>query len=153
MGVFAGEAQSLKVLFDTNVVVDIALKRQPFYSASLRVLTLAYQGAIEAFISASTVTDIYYLVRKAKGHDATLDFLKLIIPFCQIAAIDQRVITHALMSSITDFEDAVQYEAAILAQLDAVVTRNPQDFPMQGLPIFTPEVLLQEISPLDSQSS
>lgn len=130
-------------MLDTNIVVDVALKRQPFYSASLRVLTLAYQGTIEAFISASTVTDIYYLVSKAKGHDATLDFLRIITPFCQIAAVDQGVIAKALASSLKDFEDAVQYETAVAAQLDAIVTRNPDDFPSPGLHILTPEALVQ----------
>ncbi|MGK7890878.1 MAG: PIN domain-containing protein [Leptolyngbyaceae cyanobacterium] len=132
----------MKVLIDTNVIVDVALKRQPFYADSLRVLTLAYQGSIEALISASTVTDIYYLIRKAKGHEATLDFLRIVTAFCQIATVDRTVIANALRSSLKDFEDAVQYESALASQLDAIVTRNPQDFANQSLPIFTPETLV-----------
>jgi predicted nucleic acid-binding protein len=91
MGLFEGEAQSLKVLLDTNIVLDVALERQPFYTASIQVLTLAYQEEIEAFVSASTVTDIYYIVRRAKGHDETLNFLRIISQFCRIATVDQNV--------------------------------------------------------------
>lgn len=143
----------MKVLLDTNIVIDVALKRQPFYPASLRVLALAYQGTIEAFISASTVTDIYYLVSKARGHNATLDFLRIITPSCQIATVDQQVIAKALTSSLKDFEDAVQYETAVAAQLDAIMTRNPNDFPSQDLQILTPEALLQGLSQSDAQST
>lgn len=67
MGISEGEAQSLKVLLDTNIIVDVALERQPFYTSSMQVLTFAYRGAVEAFISASTVSDIYYFGVKPKG--------------------------------------------------------------------------------------
>jgi predicted nucleic acid-binding protein len=146
MGISKGETQSLRVLLDTNIVVDVALERQPFYIVSMQVLTFAYRGEIEAFISASTVSDIYYIVRKAKGHDATLEFLQIIAPFCRIATVDQIVISNALVSSFRDFEDAVQYECAIANQLAAIVTRNPQDFPGNGLQILKPETLIQQLS-------
>jgi predicted nucleic acid-binding protein len=137
---------------DTNIVIDVALQRQPFYPTSLQLLTLAYRGTIQAFISSSAITDIYYLIRKAKGHDATLDFLRIITSCCHIATVDQSVITNALESTISDFEDAVQYQAAIAANLDAIVTRNPADFPGQDLSILTPSALLQMLSQSDSQS-
>ena len=153
MGLSEGEAQSLKVLLDTNIMVDVALERQPFYPSSMQVLNLAYRGIVEAFISASTVSDIYYLVRKVKGHEATLEFLRIMPPICRIATVDQRVIDNALTSSFRDFEDAVQYETAIANQLDAIVTRNPQDFSGKALPILTPEALRQQLSQSGDQSS
>jgi hypothetical protein len=119
----------------------------------MQVLTFAYGRAVEAFISASTVSDIYYLVRKAKGHGATLEFLQIITAFCQIATVDRNVISNALTSNFKDFEDAVQYETAIANQLEAIVTRNPQDFPSDALQILTPEELLQQFSQLTDQSS
>ena len=118
----------MRVLLDTNIIVDVALERQPFYTSSVQVLTFAYRGTVDAWISASTVSDIYYLVRKAKGHEATLEFLRITTSFCRIATVDQTVISNALTSSFRDFEDAVQYETAIANQLAAIVTRNPQDF-------------------------
>jgi len=146
MGISEGETQPLRVLLDTNIVVDVALERQTFYTVSMQILASAYRGEIEAFISASTVSDIYYIVRKAKGHNATLEFLQIIAPFCRIATVDQFVISNALLSSLRDFEDAVQYETAIANQLEAIVTRNPQDFSGDGLQIFTPENLIQQLA-------
>lgn len=113
---------------------------------------MAYRGEIEAFISASTVSDIYYIVRKAKGHDATLEFLHIIAPFCRIATVDQIVISNALVSSFRDFEDTVQYESAIANQLAAIVTRNPQNFPNDRLQIVTPEALIQQLLQSTDQS-
>jgi len=113
----------------------------------VQVLTFAYRGTVDAFVSASTVSDIYYLVRKAKGHEATLEFLQIIASFCRIATVDQTVISNALTSSFKDFEDAVQYETAIANQLVAIVTRNPQDFTGNALQILTPEALIQQLSP------
>jgi predicted nucleic acid-binding protein len=142
----------LRVLLDTNIVVDVALERQPFYTVSVQVLASAYRGEIEAFISASTVSDIYYIIRKAKGHNATLEFLQIIAPFCRIATVDQLVISNALLSSLKDFEDAVQYETAIANQLEAIVTRNPQDFSGDVLQILTPEAFIQQLAQPNDQS-
>lgn len=153
MGLSEGETQALRVLLDTNIIIDVALERQPFYSISTQVLTFAYCEEIEAFISASTVSDIYYIVRKAKGHDETLEFLRIIAPFCRIATVDEGVISNALVSNLKDFEDAVQYETAIANQLEAIVTRNPQDFSGDGLQIFTPESLMQQLSQGTDRSS
>lgn len=62
----------MRILLDTNILVDIALERQPFLENSLKVLTLVYQQQLEGYISASTISDIYYIVRKEKGKVLTL---------------------------------------------------------------------------------
>jgi predicted nucleic acid-binding protein len=144
MGVFEGETQSLKILIDTNIIVDISLQRQPFYSASQKILSLAYHKQIEGYISASTVSDLYYIIRKVKGRSLTLEFLQSIATFCLIAGVDQAVIEMALTADFKDFEDAIQYSAALAHRMDAIVTRNPQDFTNAiNLKILTPEQLIE----------
>ncbi|NER00760.1 MAG: PIN domain-containing protein [Cyanothece sp. SIO2G6] len=118
----------MKILIDTNIVLDVALERQPYLSLSDQVLVLVEQSRLEGYISASTFTDLYYIIRKERRRDWTLDFLIQLLTFCNIATVDQGVIVSALGANFKDFEDAVQYESAIAAQLDAIVTRNPQDF-------------------------
>lgn len=149
MGVFEGEAQSLKVLFDTNVILDFALERQPFQQDSEQVFLLAEQAQIEGFVSASTMSDLHYVVRKQKGRDWSLDFLKRLVTVCQIAAVDQSIIERALNANFRDFEDAIQYSTALTHQLEAIVTRNSQDFPTGDIQILTPTELIQQfpISP------
>ena len=133
-------------MLDTNIIVDIALERQPYITNSETVLAFVEQGQIEGYISASTISDLYYLIRKQKGRDLTIEFLRQIVTFCQIATVNQAVITMALTANFRDFEDAIQYSTAVLNQLDAIITRNPQDFPVITPRILTPEQLIQELT-------
>jgi predicted nucleic acid-binding protein len=135
----------MKVLLDTNVIVDVALVREPFWDTSEQVLSLIEQGQIEGYISASTFSDLYYIIRRARGRDWTLTYLKQLVVFCQVATVNQAVITMALTLNFRDFEDAIQYSTAVLNQLDAIITRNPQDFPVVTPQILTPEQLIQEL--------
>ena len=153
MGIPQGKAQSVRILVDTNVVLDVALERQPYLSISEQVLLHVEQGTLEGFISASTFTDLYYLIRKARGRDWTLVFVTQLLTFCHIATVDQRVISKAIAANFRDLEDAVQYETAIANQLEAIVTRNPQDFAGDGLQIFTPESLMRQLSQGTDRSS
>lgn len=143
----------MKILIDTNVVLDVALERLPYMIMSEQVLLHVEQGTLEGYTSASTFTDLYYLIRKARGRDWTLDFLTRLLTFCQIATVDQSVISNAIAANFADLEDAVQYETAIANQLSAIVTRNPQDFPDGVLQILTPETLIQQLSQSSGQSS
>ena len=145
MGSFEGETQSVKVLLDTNIIVDDALQRQPFYESSEQILLLIEQGQVEGYVSASTFSDLYYLIRKARGREWTRDYLRQLATFCQIATVDQAVISMALATNFRDFEDAIQYSTAVLNHLDIIVTRNSQDFPVINPRILTPEQLIAEI--------
>jgi predicted nucleic acid-binding protein len=145
MGRIKGET-SMKILLDTNIIVDVALERRPFYSESLQLISLVYQRQVEGYISASTFSDIYYIIRKAKGRDLTLEFVRNISTFCQVATVDQSVISMALNANFKDFEDAIQYSTAVINQLDAIITRNQKDFPVTTPRILTPDQLIQEIT-------
>jgi predicted nucleic acid-binding protein len=135
----------MKVLLDTNIIVDIALEREPFFENSEIVISLVEQGQIEGYISASSFGDLYYIIRREKGRDLTLEFLRNIVSFCQVATVDSAAINMALSTNFRDFEDAIQYATAVVNQLDAIVTRNPQDFPVSTHRIITPEQLIQEL--------
>ncbi len=136
----------MKVLLDTNVVLDLALERYPFFDESDRVFSFVQQGLIEGHVSASTFSDLYYIIRKQKGREATLDFLNRLATICLIAAVNQAVITMALTANFRDFEDAIQYSTAVINQLDVIVTRNPQDFAVTAPQILTPNQLIQELT-------
>ena len=149
MGGFTGKI-SLKVLLDTNIFVDIALERQPYFAESDQVLSLVEQEQVEGYVSASTFGDLYYIIRKIKSREASLDFLRRIATICQIATVNEAVIALALTANFRDFEDAIQYSTAVINQLDAIVTRNPQDFAGATVQIFTPSRLIQELEILPS---
>jgi predicted nucleic acid-binding protein len=138
----------MKVLLDTNIVIDYALERQPFWQNSEQIFLLLQQNRFIDHISASTVSDLYYIIRKQRGHSWTLNFLERLVKFCPVATVDRSVIGMAFAANFSDFEDAIQYSAAVTSQMDAIVTRNPSDFATAtALQIFTPEQLIQSIAP------
>ncbi|MFM6310231.1 MAG: PIN domain-containing protein [Dolichospermum sp.] len=136
----------MKILIDTNIIIDNALEREPFWNASEQVLSLIEKGTIAGYISASTFSDLYYIIRKARGRDWTLTYLKQLITFCQIAAVNQAAIIMAFTTNFQDFEDSIQYSTAVVNKLDAIITRNPQDFPIITPRIITPEQLIVELT-------
>jgi predicted nucleic acid-binding protein len=136
----------MKVLLDTNIIIDFALERQPFYNESEQIFFFAQQRQIEGYVSASTFGDLYYIVRKNKGRDWTLNFLNRLASVCQVATVDQAVISMALTANFRDFEDAIQYSTARVNQLDVIVTRDAADFPVSSPQIFTPTQLIQELT-------
>lgn len=146
MGSFEGETQPVKVLLDTNIIVDVALERQPFFSNSETVLSLVEQEQIEGYISASSFGDLFYIIRKEKGRDLTLEFLRELATFCQFATVNQAIISMALSTNFKDFEDAILYGTALLNHLDAIVTRNKKDFPVTTPRILTPEELIEKLT-------
>lgn len=136
----------MKVLLDTNVIVDIAFERQPFYDDSDRIFSFIEAGQLEGYVSASTFSDLYYIIRKQRGRDWTLSFLNRLASVCQVATVDRAVISMALTANFKDFEDAIQYSVARVNQLDAIVTRDAADFPVSTPRILTPTQLIQELT-------
>jgi predicted nucleic acid-binding protein len=136
----------VKILLDTNIIIDNALEREPFWNASEQVLSLIEKGTIAGYISASTFSDLYYIIRKARGRDWTLTYLKQLLTFCQIATVNQAAIIMAFTTNFQDFEDSIQYSTAVVNKLDAIITRNPQDFPIITPRIITPEQLIAELT-------
>ena len=102
-------------------------------------------GKQAGYISASTFSDLYYIIRKARGRVWTLNYLRQLVTFCQIATVDQDASAMALTANFSDFEDAIQYSTAVVNQLDVIVTRNSQ-VPVTIPRILTPQQLIQEFT-------
>ncbi len=129
----------MKALLDTNIVLDYILKRSPFFKHSKTIIEWAFEQKIIAYISASAVTDIYYLVQRAKDKTTALNFIRDILQFIQIAGVDKDIILVALQSGINDFEDAVQNAAAENAGIKYIITRNVKDFSKSDIQIILPD--------------
>jgi len=117
-----------KILLDTNIILDIALERREFFEKSKELMLTLNKLSIPSYISATTITDIYYILKKSKGHQLTISFLKNLIDFIDIADVSKEVIVSALNSELTDFEDAVQTECARQNDINIIITRNIADF-------------------------
>ena len=134
----------MKLLIDTNVVLDVLLKREPFFKAATEVLNLAQRSDVREYVSASAITDIYYIARRQmKDHAAVKDLLKRLLMVVSVAAVSEQEIQNALSLAWTDFEDSVQYSVALLNEMDGIVTRNPADYQGSNIQIWLPEQLLK----------
>lgn len=132
----------MNALIDTNVIVDVLTAREPFFTDSSAVLDLAERGEFVASICATTVTTVYFLVRRHYGSKETLEKIKDLTAICTVAPVNRAVIESALDSGFGDFEDAVLNHSAALAGADCIVTRNESDFRDSSLLIYSPAQFL-----------
>ena len=134
-----------KVLFDSNVIIDIMLARSGFAQKSCDALRLAEKRRIKGYVSAVSMTDIYYTVQKTlKDPQTVMNGLNAIREILKVAKVDQKCIDKAALAGWKDFEDAVQNECAARNGIKAIVTRNSKDFVASSLKIYSPEELLEE---------
>jgi predicted nucleic acid-binding protein len=136
----------MKVLIDTNVALDVLLKRQSFLASSAQVLGLSKLG-IGLFLSASTITDIYYITtRTLKNKKIAMVLLKNLLTTVDVAAVTGNEIHQAVSLDWDDFEDAVQYVVGESIAVDYIVTHNKADFGSASIPVVTPDELLKAIT-------
>ncbi len=136
----------MRVLVDTNVVLDVLLARHPFVHASASVMGQVEQSKITGFLCATTVTTIDYLLAQAMPRAAARETLGRLLALFEVAPVTRAVLEEALNSKIADFEDAVLDQAGRLAGAEAIVTRNQKDFRHASLKIFGPEELLSIVN-------
>ncbi|MDD5676910.1 MAG: PIN domain-containing protein [Kiritimatiellae bacterium] len=132
----------MRVLVDTNVVLDVLLARRPFVGASAEVFGLVEHSRIEGLLCATTLTTIDYLLTQAMPRPFARQALQKLMELFEIAAVNRSVLEGALKSKLEDFEDAVLDQAGRLAGAEVVVTRNQQDFRHATLKVLGPEELL-----------
>lgn len=121
------------------------LKREPFFEDSANVLDRAERGEFTAWVCATTVTTIFYLVRRHLGAAEAIERIGDLTAICSTAAVNQAVIDAALKSPIADFEDAVLDCAASTVGADCIVTRNEVDFRRSSLVIYNPRQFLASL--------
>lgn len=132
----------MNVFLDTNVVLDVLAHRAPFYDDSVKVWALGERGRIRALLSAVSVTNLYYIVRKQTSAARAMEMLRDLRSVASFVACDGAVIHHAIDAGFADFEDAVQYFSAVAGGADCLVTRNPVHYPHPEIPVLTPREFL-----------
>jgi len=128
----------LKVLFDTNIVLDLLLDREPFSLDAAKCFSLVESGEIEGWLCASTVTTLHYLIKKSAGAGEAFHGISLMLSLFEIAPVNKSVLESALRLPFKDFEDAVLHEAARYSNVDVIVTRNLADFKNSFIPVQLP---------------
>lgn len=128
----------MKVVLDTDVVLDLLLDRTPHADAAAQVFAQIEAGLLAACVCATTVTTIHFVAEKAVGDTAARQHLAQLLRLLELAPVTRLVVEHALISPVANFEDAVLAHAAALSGAEAVITRNGRDFHGGPLRIYSP---------------
>jgi len=118
---------------DINVVLDVALNRQPWAVDAAKVLNAADTGRVVGHVAGHTITTAFYVIAKAQGSQAALVAVSDLLRFLEVVAVEKADFHQAVALGMRDFEDAVQAACALKVGADYIVTRNEKDF--QGLPV------------------
>lgn len=136
----------MRILFDTNILLDAILTREPFATDAAFLLTAVELGQITGFVSATTLTDVYYLVkRQTRSAETAFNAVNELLELMEICTVDRAVLEQAILFDRDDFEDAVQIACAIRLGLDAIVTRDVAGFTNSLISIISPENLKNKL--------
>ena len=128
----------MKLLIDTNVLLDVFLRREQFVADAKKLFIMKQFKDAELWIAAQSYTDLYYVGAKAHGSDRMQKILKEVFPLLNVCFIDGADISYALDEQWQDFEDCLIWRAAKKIKADYIVTRNVADFTRSDIPVLTP---------------
>lgn len=124
---------------DTNVLIDLLTQRENFWLEAAQLFEASKQQQVRLYATSLSFSHVYYVLRKTNSPAERRDKLFKLALLTQIIAIDGAVITQALGSELADFEDAIQYFAALtVPAITHVVTRDPKGFAVGTLPVLSP---------------
>ena len=124
------------LFLDTNIVVDLLEKREPYCYDAARLFKMAYNKQVCLSISPMTYATASYLLSK-NGKEGVRNLLSDLRSLTQVTTANERTVDDALASQFRDFEDALQYYSALHSEAEAIITRNGKDFASSKLPVMT----------------
>ena len=132
-----------KLFIDTNVVIDLLGKREPFYNEAAKLFSLADKGEITLVVSSLTFANTNYVLSKLKNAQSARDILTKFKILVIVADLNDKIVDLALSDkAFSDFEDGLQYYAAIENEAKIIITRNLKDFKASALPVMTAQSFL-----------
>jgi predicted nucleic acid-binding protein len=135
-----------KLLVDTNVVLDLLAKREPFYDSAAKLFSMADKKKVELSISSLTFANTSYVLTRLKTAAKSREILRRFRVLVKVLTLDEKVIDLALNDlSFKDFEDGLQYYSAIENGQEMIITRDLNDFKGSRIPVMTPEEYLISI--------
>ncbi len=132
----------MKVLVDTNVLLDVLLRREPFLKESALVWAAIEEGRVESFAAAISFNNIFYIVRKELDATRAREAMVILSRLLSVARVDAQVITDAISSKNADFEDAIQEISGLRAGATHIVTRDRTGFEGGLLTVLSPTEFL-----------
>ncbi len=128
-----------KLFIDSDVVIDFFTDREPHANPASELFDLNEQGEVALYLSAVSINNIYYIVRKYLGHKKTLEVVEELADMTEIIGTTKKEIIQALKNNFKDYEDSVQYSSALtISGIEAIITRNVKDYRNSEIAVMTP---------------
>ncbi len=135
----------MRVLLDTNVLLDVLLNRDPWVKQASAVWQASDEGEIVGYIMACAIADIFYIARRLVTIETARAAVRICLDAFEVCSVDQQTLEHAETLSGSDFEDNLQIACADMTGLDAIVTRDKKGFQSAVIPVLTPTELLAQL--------
>ena len=128
-----------KLFIDSDVVIDFFTDREPHANPASELFELGESGAVVLFLSAVSINNIYYIVRRFLGHKKTLEVVETLAEMTEIIGTAKKEILQALKNEFSDYEDSIQYSSALTVKgLDVIITRNIKDYKSADISVMAP---------------
>lgn len=134
----------MKIFLDTNILIDVAQGREPFYETSAKIVLYAHQAGVQSFISWHSMATIFYIMASAWDADEARAYLSDLLEWNELPPTNRSHALAAISMGGKDFEDDLQIQCAIASGCDCIISRNPKDFGNSPVPCFTPDNFLQQ---------
>ena len=136
----------MRVLVDTNIVLDFLLQREPFFQDADLLFQAIDSGQVVGCVTATTLTDIFYISRKhTRSIEQARQAISETLTVMVICPVNRSVLEAAFSSGLDDFEDAVQIFCAVEQGLDAILTRDAKGFLSSSIPVLSIQEFLQQL--------
>ena len=128
-----------KLFVDSDVVIDFFTDRKPYANSASELFELNEKGDVVLYLSAVSINNVYYIVRKFLGHPKAIEVVESLTEMIEIIGTTKKEIIQALKNDFKDFEDSIQYSLAMTIKgLDAIITRNIKDYRNSKIAVMTP---------------
>lgn len=136
----------MRILLDTCIVIDVLQARNPFNESAEKIFLGIANNHYEGCITAKSVTDIYYLTHRCTHSDKETRKIitNLLLLFNVLDTMDMDI-RKAVLSDVSDFEDAVMVETAIRTEMDCIITRNKKDYLKSDVVVYSSEEFLKMV--------
>ena len=133
-----------KLFIDTNIVIDLLGKREPFYEDAAKLFSLADRGKVKLYLSALTIANANYVLSKLRSAKEARVILQKFKILFEVLELSDKIIELSLNDdSFQDFEDGLQYYTALENEIEIVITRNLKNFKRAQIPVMTAEQYLK----------
>lgn len=139
--------KSMKILVDTNILLDALLGREPYFGNADKIINLCADKKIEGFMAAHSIPNIFYILRKDMSEESRREVLLSLCNILTVEGVDFTKLMYALQNkSFSDLEDCLQSICAKNVKADYIITRNIKDFVNSEVPAILPEDFLIALS-------